>query len=258
MHTGKPRRVTLFIGLMLASIIWCSAASASGEITEINVTPDCKRISVKADGEIGRHSLTALANPNRLVLDIEGNGVSKDPTISGTIAAGVEVRAVRRGSGARVVMNFGNRPVPEHRIRTVGNYLLLFLEGWGKAAGASNWSPPEPAAFPRPKQDPVLSSSADLQIKSAEVSNGLIVLKVANSAHPERIFRIELGVDFNQLGFNTASIHSLASFPKNSPSDRQAKSSQRQAVEQKSGPRKSFDQGEENIGPANTPVEQDE
>ena len=201
--------ISAFIGLLLGSISCCSEARASGEITEINVTPDCKRISVRADGQIGRHTVFALENPNRLVLDIEDTGVSRESAISGTIAAGLEIRAARKGSGARVVMNFGNRPVPEHRVRTVGNYLLLFMEGWAVPAGASSRTPAykEKSPEPQPRQEPVLSSSSDLQIKSAEVANGLIVLKVANRAYPERIFKIELGVDFDQLGFSAASIH---------------------------------------------------
>ncbi|MBI5252688.1 MAG: hypothetical protein HY912_24600 [Desulfomonile tiedjei] len=258
MHTKRFSIALVFVGLLLGSISWGSTAGASGEITEINVTPDCKRISVRADGQIGRHSLAVLAHPNRLVLDVEGNGLSKEPTISGTIAAGVEVRAVRKGSGARVVMNFGNRPVPEHRIRTVGNYLLLFLEGWGTPAGASNWTPPETPAVSKPKQDPVLTSSADLQIKSADVTNGLIVLKVANRSHPERIFKIELGVDFDQLGFNTASIHPLSSFPKNSTSTPNPSWSPRQPAEQKAGPRKAQNSPEEDMKSAATAIDRSE
>jgi hypothetical protein len=256
-HTKLTGIGLIFIGLVL-SILWCPVAGASGEITEINITPDCRRIAVRADGNIGRHSLCALESPNRLVLDIEGNGVSKEPTISGTIAAGVEVRAVRRGSGARVVMNFGNRPIPEHRIKSVGNYLLLFLEGWGTAAGTSSLTPPEPRTVSRPKQDPILSSSPDLQIKSAEVNNGLIVLKVANRTHPERVFKIELGVDFDQLGFNTASIHNLSTFQKNAASAPKPAWSQRQPAEQKAGPRKGLNSPRENVTPALADAEQSE
>ncbi len=234
--------ISAFIGLLLGSISWCSEAGASGEITEINVTPDSKRISVRADGQIGRHAVFALENPNRLVLDIEDTGVSRETTISGTIASGLEIRTARKGSGSRVVMNFGNRPVPEHRIRTVGNYLLLFMEGWGVPAGASSRTPAykERSPEPQPRQEPVLSSSPDLQIKSAEVTNGLIVLKVANRAYPERIFKIELGVDFDQLGFSAASIHSLAAFSKNPVNTPRSATTPSQPQDNKSGPRKAI------------------
>lgn len=239
---NKTWLIAIFIGLLLGSISWCSEAGASGEITEISVTPDSKRISVRADGQIGRHSVFALENPNRLVLDIEDNGVSRETAISGTIAAGLEIRAARKGSGSRVVLNFGNRPVPEHRVRTVGNYLLLFMEGWGVPAGASFRTPThrERSPEPQPRQEPILSSSPDLQIKSAEVANGLIVLKVANRAHPDRIFKIELGVDFDQLGFSAASIHPLAAFSKNSVSVPRSATTQPQPQDNKSGPRKAL------------------
>jgi hypothetical protein len=243
MHTNnRAWMISAFIGLLLGSISCCSEARASGAITEINVTPDCKRISVRADGQIGRHAVFALENPNRLVLDIEDTGVSRESAISGTIAAGLEIRAARKGSGARVVMNFGNRPVPEHRVRTVGNYLLLFMEGWAVPAGASSRTPAykEKSPEPQPRQEPVLSSSPDLQIKSAEVANGLIVLKVANRAYPERIFKIELGVDFDQLGFSAASIHPLAAFSKNSVNVPRSATTPSQPQDNKSGPRKAL------------------
>jgi hypothetical protein len=251
MHTkNRTWMIPVFIGLLLGSISWCSEARASGEITEINVTPDCKRISVRADDQIGRHAVFALEKPNRLVLDIEDTTVSRESAISGTIAAGLEIRAARKGSGARVVMNFGNRPVPEHRVRTVGNYLLLFLEGWGVPAGASYRTHQENSPEPLPRQEPILSSSPDLQIKSAEVANGLIVLKVANRAYPERIFKIELGVDFDQLGFSAASIHPLAAFSKNSVSVPRSAATPPQPQEPKSGPRKALNSPDEDASSA--------
>jgi hypothetical protein len=240
--------VVVSIGISVLLVSWCSNVAAYGEITEINVTPDCKRVAVRADGQIGSHSISTMTNPNRLVLDIDGNGISNDPTISGTIAAGVEVRAIRKGSGARIVMNFGHRPIPEHRIRTVGNHLLLFLEGWGVAAGASSSIPHDTIKVSKPYQAAVLSSSADIQIKSAEVANGNIVLKVVDRTNMERTYRIELGVDFSRLGFNTASIKPLSSYA--SPPAKSVKTAlnQRQPSETKPGPRKGINSAEEDYG----------
>ena len=40
-----------------------------------------------------------------------------------------------------------------------------------------------------------------------EEVNGLIVLKVAKRTEPQRVYRVELGVDFQHLGFNGANVY---------------------------------------------------
>jgi hypothetical protein len=49
-----------------------------------------------------------------------------------------------------------------------------------------------------------------LFIKSAEVIEGLIVLEVADRKEPHSAYRIKLGVDLAQQGFNTAHIRRIS------------------------------------------------
>jgi len=53
--------------------------------------------------------------------------------------------------------------------------------------------------------------SAELFIRSAEVSGGLIVLHVARRSDPATLYRIDLGLDFTQLGFSAARISPVGS-----------------------------------------------
>jgi hypothetical protein len=54
---------------------------------------------------------------------------------------------------------------------------------------------------------------SDLTIKSAQVMDGIIVLKVADRGNPDRLFRINLGVNLDRLGFVSAGIHPMTMNP---------------------------------------------
>lgn len=232
--------VCVSIFSLMFSLVFTLDACAYGEIVDVTITPDGKRVSIRTEGRVGRYSAHTLQNPTRLVLDFEDTGLSKEPAISGTLASGIDIRTARKGTSARVVMNLGNRPLPDHRITTVGNHLLVFLNNWSspagtahQAAGTVQQAKEQPQA-PVVQEETVLSGSKDLQIKSAEVINGQIVLKVMHRADQSRIYKIELGVDFDQLGFNTASIHPLSSFPREAGAQKPAQKNSRPG-----GPRKS-------------------
>lgn len=225
--------VCVSIFSVVFSFVFTLNAFAYGEIADITITPDGKRISIRIEGQIGKYSAHTLQNPARLVLDVEDTGLSKEPAISGTMASGIDIRTARKGSAARVVLNLGNRPLPDHRVTAVGNHLLVFLNNWSNPAGTAQQTKVQAPA--QELQEPiVLSGSKDLQIKSAEVINGQIILKVVHRADQSRIYKIELGVDFDQLGFNTASIHPLSSLPRDTAVQKPA-----QKNSQPGGPRKS-------------------
>ncbi|MBI4961809.1 MAG: AMIN domain-containing protein [Desulfomonile tiedjei] len=216
-----------------ASLVWSAAlvaivsgasyAMPTGKITEVSVSPDLKRVTIKSDGIIGPHTVSTASNPSRLIIDVEGASVATPPPAHAVSkASGLAVKAVKNQSGARVVMDFGASPLPVHKIRRLGNYLLVFLQEWEPTPAASGRITPDkvPVAEPTPAvvrrriEKPLVSStsnlpiksSSDLSIKSAEVSDGLIILTLANRERPGMIYRIDLGVDFEKLGFSTAKI----------------------------------------------------
>ncbi len=54
--------------------------------------------------------------------------------------------------------------------------------------------------------------TSGLTIKSVEVVDGVIVLQVANRTKPAGNYRIDLGINFDQLGFNVANVQPIDEF----------------------------------------------
>jgi len=210
-----------------------SHAVPPGRITQVTASPDARRVTVKCDGMMGPHSVSTGTNPSRLIIDVEGMGIVRSPQINAAAkASGLDVRVAKSSSGARVVLDFGTSAIPSHKIRRLGNYLLVFLQEWEPKAGPSPSIEPrveprtEPRVEPRVEtrrtpisnraapvagsknKKPYEGESPELSIKSAAVVDGLIVLTVAHRDNPGVTYRIDLGVDIHKLGFSTAKISS--------------------------------------------------
>jgi hypothetical protein len=216
----RPRTLVLTLFVMACIAPPISAA----EISEITVTPDGKRVAIKSESRMGKHTEQVVGNPSRLIIDVNGTGVSKLPPISGvTNRSAMDIRTAKTASGARVVLDFGRQSVPDYKVLRMDNYLLVFL-GQGTASGGQDppskpervqTRPKEPQSIPvavMPRKKLSVDSAtegsggSDLFIQSAEVKDGLIILKVCGKTDPFTVYRIDLGVDFKQLGFSTARV----------------------------------------------------
>jgi hypothetical protein len=218
----KSITIAALVSLMLTAV--CVGQSfAAGEVSDITVTPDGRRVAIKSESRMGSYTEQVVANPSRLVIDIAGTGVSQLPRISGlTSDSSLNIRTAKTASGGRVVLDFGSQPVPDHKIVKMNNYLLVFLgqpsvqEEAQPRQRTERIKPKEivsaPAVAPvraqRPKRLPAapVPNASDLSIQSAEIIDGLIVLRVASKANPATVYRVDLGVDFGQMGFSTARI----------------------------------------------------
>jgi hypothetical protein len=216
---NKSTRIAALVALIF--VVACASQSfALGEISEITLTPDGRRLAIKSESRMGSYT-EQMVPPSRLVIDITGTGVTQLPRISGLARdSSLNIRTAKTPSGARVVLDFGSQPVPDHKIVKMNNYLLVFL---GQATGQEE-APPKPrverskpketvptaapAHAPRVKRLPTgpAPNISDLSIQSAEIVDGLIVLKVSSKANPATVYRVDLGVDFQQMGFSTARI----------------------------------------------------
>jgi len=204
------------MGVALVAVIsGSSQAIPNGKITEVSVSQDLRRVTIKSDGLMGRHTVSTGLSPSRLIIDVEGAGMPKPPQLNGLAkASGLAVKVVKAQSGARVVLDFGASNLPAHKIRRLGNYLLVFLQEWEPKPAPSARSAPEKASFSdravpvvRCKTErPYDASASELSIKSAAVVDGLIVITLASRDNPGVTYRIDLGVDFQKLGFSTARI----------------------------------------------------
>jgi hypothetical protein len=243
-----------FLILSVSAAVQVPAALASGKIAEVNVSADAQRVSIRTEGNVGRHAESAVSNPSRLVIDIPSATLARPLNVTGAgRECGLGIRAAKSDSGARIVLDFGDGPMPQYRIRKVGHYLLVFIQDWNPSGRPGSVTRPEPTAtrevtpkrrlwaareddwrttansarrddrqravpsvnhevtLMEPRQGPREAdrpeeTAGEVFIKSAEVDDGTIVLQVARKDDPEKLYRIDLGVDFRDLGFKTAKI----------------------------------------------------
>ena len=205
----------IFAVCALSTIICTSRVLASNAITEVSASPDLRRVAIKSDGRISGHSEALMASPSRLVIDIPAAGVTQEPRVIGLDKdSALQVRIANTRKGAQVVLDFGAAPVPDHKVRQIDNYLIVLLGEWQPQPRIHGNAEPVKATAKRPvsaspHNAPVVAHAvgSELLIKSVEEVNGMIVLTVAKRTEPHRVYRIELGVDFQHLGFNGANVY---------------------------------------------------
>jgi len=213
------------IAIIFAAVFFCESTSlAAGRIDGVKITPDLKRVVVKCEGHVDGRMSSSVQRSSLLVIDLAGASLGdvERSTRAGR-EAGLEVRVSKTHSGARLVLDFGGAAAPEHKIRRVGDYLMVFLGEWTPKAAPPKKAvaaPTRPARHPqaaRPKTNPparLALDSSGLTIKSVEVIDGVIVLQVANRTKPAGNYRVELGINFDQLGFSLANVQSIDEFRK--------------------------------------------
>jgi hypothetical protein len=233
---SRSCNIALIVILAIAAL---PGKSYAAEITDISVTPDSKRVAVKFEGNIGNYSEHMLQNPARLAIDIPGADVARSVRTEDGHKDFVQVRASKTASGTRLLLNFGAAGIPEYKIRKMDNYLIVFLgdkfmkvppQAPGPRADTRTKIPPRPSVTSF--NAPAPAASRGLSIKSAEVENGLIVLKVSDTNRPNTVYRIDLGVDFQHMGFSTANVHALQRVDSENPV------TQAREVKSKIGPRR--------------------
>ena len=220
---------------------WNGSACAEGLITNLKLTSDLRRLIIMYEGRIGDPEIRTLANPSRIVVDLpDGRLGSIDRKRQ---FANKQLRELRTGQherGARIVLDFGNYTAPQYKLRTLGNYVVVFLSEAGppvhplqariresRDIGRFQMrTKTEPRIKPRhvrkkPRARKPLSqvsqdqndrfpqTSSPLFIKSAKVVNGMLLINVARKGKSAKEYRINLDVDWKRLGFKSADIHSV-------------------------------------------------
>jgi hypothetical protein len=189
--------------------------SASGAVAGVKVSADGKHVTVLCDGPVGGHSTSVLGNPNRLVIDLRDTALRGTPRKMQVNKEPIkEIRLGRTPSRARVVIDFGDSPLPSHRIHREDNALVLIL---GKPAPkmaspsgtrVANLASSQKVEPNKPGRDTsARGKESNLAIRSAEIDNGLIVLSLSDRKRPERAVRLTVDVDMNRLQVRQASLN---------------------------------------------------
>ncbi len=207
----------LFCVLLLAGSTGIAQSAELGEILEVKATSDFRRVIIKCEGEVGPPAAYELAEPSRLVIDFHARLGKMEAK---TVFRGQPIREIRAGKlpkGSRLVVDFGENRVPQYQIRQIDNYFVVFLSdaplqsAASEAAAAAPSTPVwEPTSFPAvAASEPAATDTSGLVIKSAKVIKGMIVLEVEDRNGKPKSYRVDIGVDFDQMGFHTAAVRRI-------------------------------------------------
>gem|GEM_PF-751956 len=120
-------------------------ANSPGVITKIEVSDAEKKLVIKTKGDPGKVVASVLRSPNRLVLDFPTASMGQVQRSVARGAAGVEaVRAANFKTGARVVADFQDKPVPNYKIQSQRSGVVVTFGVSGQGATAAGL----------PKEDP--------------------------------------------------------------------------------------------------------
>lgn len=148
MRSHVRKNKSLWLGCLLITMACCPAlAASSGEITQVKLEPQDRRIVIASKGTVGKHLARVIGQPNRLVMDFENMTVGKvPPKITGDKTEIREIRVNNHKSRARIVVDFQDHPVPPFQVRRgenevfviFGNSLAAALPGTRAAAGSTD------------------------------------------------------------------------------------------------------------------------
>lgn len=208
-------------------------------ITNVQVSPDQKQIVIKGDKPLGTHSAFAFENPYRLVIDFENTGLGKVPAKIKVDKPPInEIRLGANARRARLVVDFGEYPVPPFMVERKGNLAVVALGNVPtdprmiqRSSSAESSPKPYHATGPKaqrritPKKEtthlpsspidhPTVSSVAPgtktgqpgFLVKQSLVTNNMLLVELQNSKNPSETYRIVLDLNLDDMTVHNASI----------------------------------------------------
>jgi hypothetical protein len=217
------RRISVITTVgMLLLLAFCPAFGQApvgpepGKITGLQVSPDARSIIVKSEGAVGRHSAFVIKNPFRLVVDFDSTALAKVP---GRInVPGDRIKEIRLGhkdSRTRLVVDFGDRPVPAFKIDRGPGLIHIALGNGTMPSGAGMRvkpkSPSKPPSRTVLQERPAPRTSAaaigeGLAVKSAGVKDKLVFLELTDRKNPRSSYRLVIDLDPSVMLVKNATI----------------------------------------------------
>lgn len=233
--------ISMFCGACLAQ------EGASGAISSVRISPDMRQVVVRADGVLGKHTAFAFEKPYRLVVDFDSTTLGR---ISNKIKLDRppigEIRLGKLENRARLVIDFGDYPVPAYAIERHENMAVIALgettmpkterqvenlqeteKKQPKRPIVNSQPAPlkkepkrtvEPVPAPTPIRNPVASSQPkptretgpkEHVVKKVLLSNDLLLVELADPQNPALSYHLALDIDMKDHTLRGASISGL-------------------------------------------------
>ncbi len=186
-------------------------------IIGVHPSNDLKQIKIKFNGKAARPVAYVVERPYRLVMDFESTGLGRVPAKM-TMNRGL-LREIRTGSNstrARVVLDFGENPVPPFNVSKQNELVILNLGKSDQSAEKSKPPSEKSTAAPRPPLGRSSSDAVPLEerrsenmdshflVKGAGVSQDLVFVELSDRKDPKRSYRIVLDFNYEDLQLRTA------------------------------------------------------
>ncbi len=208
--------VGIWLFLALCPAFGQAPGPEPGKITGVQISRDARSIVIRSEGPVGRHSAFVIKNPFRLVVDFDSTALARVP---GRInVPGDRIREVRLGhkdSRTRLVVDFGDRPVPAFKIARGPGRIHIALGNGTLSSGAGarvkpkSPQPPPSRAVMQEKPTP-RASTADvgerLAVKSAGVKDKLVFLELTDRKNPRSSYRLVVDLDPSVMVVKNATI----------------------------------------------------
>jgi len=188
--------------LMIVSHACCGMAAEEGIITGVKLAPDLTHIVIQHNGSIGRCATFVMGHPFRLVLDVGSTCLAKIPgkiRVDRTPIS--EIRLGYANSRVRVVVDFGDNPVPPFQVERGGREIRLKL-GKRLALGVESQAKPDTrkgGASSRPKAasstDAPDKAAAAMKVKSARVDDNRVIVELADTRNPGNAYLVTVAMD---------------------------------------------------------------
>lgn len=198
--------------ILVGHAVWARAVEP-GTITGVRVGPDKQSIAIQHDGQVGSFASFVMQNPYRLVLDInQAQPVRVPPRIPVPGSRISEIRLGYANARTRIVVDFGNNPVPPFRIAR-GEREMRVILGRGVASAESKPAHSERLAetkrpvpkLPRPTL-PQKKSDAAVTVKSTRVDKNRVLLVLASNRHPGKTYVLAVEMDAQDLNVRGATV----------------------------------------------------
>jgi hypothetical protein len=207
--------VAVFIVVLTTSPAW---TADMGTLTGVHPSPEGGRIMLEFEKLIGKHTTFVMQSPNRLVMDIDATRIGRVPSHVKVDRDPIkEIRIGHNDTRARVVVDFGDRPVPQFKVHRQDNAIVVALESGstGTPRPISSRAPDSSfrvrtarpqAVHTRPTVQPGnthgqavtrgrSAETPELLVKASGANDDLVFVELADRRDPKRTYRLVVDVD---------------------------------------------------------------